>query len=337
VELTELRTYLSPFYSAIGRPSIDPELMIRMLIVGYCYGIRSERRLCEEVHLNLAYRWFCRLGLDGRVPDHSTFSKNRHGRFAESAVFRHVFETVVERCMTEGLVGGEGFAVDASLIEADANRQRGVTGSEWCTPEAAARSVREYLAVLDQTVWGRATDVVPKFVSPADPAAQWTGAMRGPAFFAYADNYLIDVKAAVIVDVEASRAVRQAEVGAAKRMIERTAERFGLKPQRLAGDTAYGSAEMLNWLVEEKQIAPHIPVIDKSGRRDGTFAREDFRYDEAADTYTCPGGKPLTTTGTGERRRHAALSRQHGRLRSLPAQAPMLPQHAGPQGAPQPL
>lgn len=298
VDLTELRTYLSPFYSAIGRPSIDPELMIRMLIVGYCYGIRSERRLCEEVHLNLAYRWFCRLGLDGRVPDHSTFSKNRHGRFAESAVFRHVFETVVERCMTEGLVGGEGFAVDASLIEADANRQRGVTGSEWRTPEAASRSVREYLAVLDQTVWGRATDVVPKFVSPADPAAQWTGAMRGPAFFAYADNYLIDVKAAVIVDVEASRAVRQAEVGAAKRMIERTAERFGLKPRRLAGDTAYGSAEMLNWLVEAKQIAPHIPVIDKSGRRDGTFAREDFRYDEPTDTYTCPGGKALTTTGT---------------------------------------
>jgi transposase len=298
VDLTELRIYLAPFYSATGRPSIDPELMIRMLIVGYCYAIRSERRLCEEVHLNLAYRWFCRLGLDGRVPDHSTFSKNRHGRVADSAVFRHVFETVVERCMAEGLVGGEGFAVDASLIEADANRQRGVPGSEWRTPEAASRSVREYLAVLDQKVWGRATDVVPKFVSPADPAAQWTGAMRGPAFFAYADNYLIDIKAAVIVDVEASRAVRQAEVGAAKRMIERTAERFGLKPQRLAGDTAYGSAEMLNWLVEAKQIAPHIPVIDKSGRRDGTFAREDFRYDEAIDTYTCPGGKPLTTTGT---------------------------------------
>jgi transposase len=162
VDLTNLRTYLAPFYSSIGRPSIDPELMIRMLIVGYCYGIRSERRLCEEVHLNLAYRWFCRLGLEGQVPDHSTFSKNRHGRFAESDVFRHVFETVVERCMAEGLVGGEGFAVDASLIEADANRQRGVPGSEWRTPEAAPRSVREYLAVLDQALWGRATDVVPK-------------------------------------------------------------------------------------------------------------------------------------------------------------------------------
>jgi len=120
VDLSELCRHLGPFYSSKGRPSIDPELMIRMLLVGYCLGIRSERRLCEEVHLNLAYRWFCRLGLEGKVPDHSTFSKNRHGRFRESDAFRHVFETVVSRCIDEGLVGGEGFAVDATLIAADA-------------------------------------------------------------------------------------------------------------------------------------------------------------------------------------------------------------------------
>lgn len=145
VDLSDLRRHLASFYSAIGRPSIDPELMIRMLIVGYCYGIRSERRLCEEVHLNLAYRWFCRLGLEGQVPDHSTFSRNRHGRFSESDVFRHLFETVVERCIAEGLVGGQGFAVDASLIEADANRQRSIPGSDWNkerNPETASRSVR---------------------------------------------------------------------------------------------------------------------------------------------------------------------------------------------------
>jgi transposase len=301
VDLSDLRRHLASFYSAMGRPSIDPELMIRMLIVGYCYGIRSERRLCEEVHLNLAYRWFCRLGLEGGVPDHSTFSKNRHGRFRESDVFRHLFNAVVERCIAEGLVGGEGFAVDASLIEADANRQRSIPGSDWNkkrNPETASRSVREYLATLDDAAWGAATDVEPKFVSPSDPAAQWTGAQRGPAFFAYADNYLVDVRSAIIVDVEASRAVRQAEVGAAKTMIERTADRFGLCPERLAGDTAYGSAEMLNWLVKERQIAPHVPVIDKSARRDGTFAREVFRYDPEGDVYICPGGKTLTTTGT---------------------------------------
>jgi len=301
VDCSELRQHLAGFYSSTGRPSIDPELMIRMLIIGYCLGIRSERRLCEEVHLNLAYRWFCRLGLEGKVPDHSTFSKNRHGRFRESGLFRHLFETVVQRCLDEGLIGGEGFAVDASLIQADANRQRSLSGADWHAQthgEAAPRAVQEYLETLDQAAWGAASDVQPKFVSPSDPAAQWTGALRGPAFFAYADNYLIDLQSAVIVDVEASRAIRPAEVGAAKTMIKRAAARFGLYPERLAGDSAYGAAEMLHWLVEERKIAPHIPVIDKSSRQDGTFSRADFSYDPEKDTYTCPEGKMLTTSGT---------------------------------------
>jgi hypothetical protein len=157
--------------------------------------------------------------------------------------------------------------------------------------------VREYLATLDDAAFGAASEVTPKFVSPSDPAAQWTGARRGPAFFAYADNYLIDVKFGIIMDVEASRAIRQAEVGAAKAMIERTEACFGIKPARLAADTAYGSAPTLQWLVNDKQIAPHIPVIDKSKREDGTFSREEFTFDKELDSYTCPAGKTLTTTG----------------------------------------
>ena len=131
VDLSDIRRLLAPYYSSTGRPSIDPELMIRMLIVGYCFGIRSERRLCDEVHLNLAYRWFCRLDLTDPVPDHSTFSKNRHGRFRDSDLFRHLFENVVARCIAEGLVGGETFAADASLIRADANKQYAAPGAEW--------------------------------------------------------------------------------------------------------------------------------------------------------------------------------------------------------------
>src|SRR5215213_5261112 len=298
VELGELRRELAPFYSAIGRPSVDPELMIRMLIVGYCFGIRSERRLCEEVHLNLAYRWFCRLGLDGDVPDHSTFSKNRHGRFRQSDLLRRVFETVLRRCIHEGLVGGEGFAVDASLIKADANRQKGIEGERWLAPPAAGRAVDEYLTVLDDAAFGAATQVIPKFISPADPAARWTGAHGGQAFFAYSTNYLIDIDNAIIVDVEATTAIRQAEVLAAKRMIQRAMERFDLYPARLMADSAYGSAEMLGWLVDEHGIEPHVTVFDKSARKDGTFSREDFRYDHERDVYFCPGGKTLTTTGT---------------------------------------
>ena len=250
VELAELRRDLSGFYSSIGRPSIDPELMIRMLIIGYCFGIRSERRLCEEVHLNLAYRWFCRLGLDGEVPDHSTFSKNRHGRFRESDLFRRVFETVLSRCFQEGLVGGEGFAVDASLIKADANRQKGIEGEKGLPPGGTGRAVEEYLAVLDDAAFGAATEVTPKFVSPADPAARWTGAHGGQAFFAYSANYLIDVDHAIIVAVDATTAIRQAEVLAAKRMIERSMRRLDLYPAKIMSDSAYCSADMLGWLVD---------------------------------------------------------------------------------------
>src|ERR1700722_15627712 len=297
VDLSELRRELAPFYSTLGRPSVDPELMIRMLIVGYCFGIRSERRLCEEVHLNLAYRWFCRLGLGGDVPDHSTFSKNRHGRFRQSDLLRRLFETVLRRCIAEGLVGGEGFAVDASLIKADANRQKGVEGMA-LSPEMTSRAVKEYLTVLDDAAFGAATDVPPKFLSPADPAARWTGAHGGQAFFAYCTNYLIDLDHAVIVDVEASAAVRQAEVRAAKTMLDRVERQLGLKPARLAGDTGYGSAEMLGWLVYEQGIEPHVTVFDKSARQDGTFSRDDFTYDHNGDVYYCPGGKRLTTTGS---------------------------------------
>jgi transposase len=300
LDLSWVYAELGRYYSPLGRPSIDPVLMIRMLIVGYVFAIRSERSLCREVQVNLAYRWFCGLNIEDKIPDHSAFSRARNERFRDSDIFRQVFERVVEACIAAGLVGGEGFAVDASLIAADANKQRSIPGSEWRNtgdPEAASRAVREYLATLDDAAFGAASDVTPRFVSPSDPAAQWTGAMRGPAFFAYADNYLIDVKFGVIMDVEASRAIRQAEVGAAKTMIDRTEERFGLKPERLAADTAYGSAAMLNWIVNEKKIAPHIPVIDKSKREDGTFSREDFRFDEKRNIYICPAGKMLITTG----------------------------------------
>jgi transposase len=292
LDLSELRRHLIPFYSHTGRPSIDPELMVRMLIVGYSFGIRSERRLCEEVHLNLAYRWFCRLGLEDAVPDHSTFSKNRHGRFRESDAFRQVFEGVVERCMKEGLVGGEGFAVDASVIKADANRSRSTAreGTEDLRdPRQATRAVREYLAALDEQ--GEPV-TVPASISPTDPAARWT-AVDGPAFYAYSTNYMVDVQAGIIVDVEATPTLRTAEVKATRTMIERVEERFGLKPERLIGDMAYGNAELLGWMVNDKGIEPHVPLWDRTQRDDGTLSSSDFEWDEQANEYRCPQGQPL--------------------------------------------
>lgn len=265
LDLSGLRQHLAEHYSHTGRPSVDPELMIRMLIVGYSYGIRSERRLCEEVHLNLAYRWFCRLGLEDVVPDHSTFSKNRHGRFRESGAFRWVFDEVVRRCMSAGLVKGEGFAVDASLIAANASHQHSIPPGEPCDLERAeidTRPMREYLAALD----GETDAVAPRKISLSDPHSRWTAATGGIAFFAYSTNYLIDTAHGVILDVEATPAHRNAEVDSTKVMVDRVEARFDLKPQRLIADTAYGTAPMLGWMVEEKAIEPHIPVFDKSER-----------------------------------------------------------------------
>ena len=296
--LADLREKLAPFYSDIGRPSIDPELMIRMLIVGYCYGIRFERRLCEEVELHLAYRWFCRLDLDDKVPDHSTFSVNRHGRFRHSDIFRHVFEAVVRACMDAGLVKGEGFAVDASVMEADASRYHGKAPDEidWSVPERQTRAAAEFLAGLDDED-PDANRTLPKVISPVDPCSAWTAKANKRVQFGYGLNYLIDIENAVIVDVEATPARTYDEVEATKTMLDRTKRRFDLKPKRLAADTAYGTGRFLGWLVGHR-IAPHIPVRDASERDDGTFSRSDFRWDRRRGVYICPNDKVLHTTGT---------------------------------------
>jgi len=167
-------------YSHLGRPSADPVLMIRMLLVGYAFAIRLERMLFPEAQVNLAHRWFCGLSIEDKLPDHSAFSRARHEQFRDSEIFRRVFDRVVEACIAGELVGGEGFAVDASLIAAEANKQRSILGKDWGrnrAPEKASRAVKEYMATLDDAAFGAASTVTPKFVSPADPATQWTGAM----------------------------------------------------------------------------------------------------------------------------------------------------------------
>jgi transposase len=294
----DLHERLASFYSEIGRPSIDPELMIRMLIVSYCYGIRFERKLCEEVELHLAYRWFCRLGLDDKVPDHSTFSVNRHGRFRASDILRDVFEAVVRACMDAGLVKGEGFAVDASVIEADASRYRGKAPDEidWSAPERQTRAVAEFLSSLDDE--DAETDrKLPKVISPVDPCSAWTAKANKRVQFGYGLNYLIDTGHAVIVDVEATPARTYDEVAATRIMIDRTEKVFGLRPKRLTADTAYGTGKLLAWLLD-KHITPHIPVWERYERTDGMFTRADFAYDAERDVYICPNGRPLRTSGT---------------------------------------
>jgi transposase len=312
--LTELREKLEPFYSEIGRPSIDPELMLRMLIVGYCYGLRSERRLCEEVELHLAYRWFCRLDLEDRVPDHSTFSVNRHGRFRNGDIFRQLFEAVVRACMDAGLVKGEGFAVDASVIEADASRYHGKGPDEidWADSKRQTRAVIEFLSALDDDDLN-ADRTIPKVISPTDPCAAWTAKANKRVQFGYGLNYLIDIENAVIVDVEATPARTYDEVVATKTMIERTEERLDLKPNRLAADTAYGTGKFLAWLVGAG-ITPHIPVWERPDREDGTFSRFDFVFDSTSNTFTCPSGKRLQQYRRNFKHQRSGVTKAHIRI-----------------------
>jgi len=300
VALADLHKELAPHYSDIGRPSVDPELMIRMLIVGYCYGIRSERRLVQEVDLHLGFRWFCKLDLDDEIPHHSTFSTNRLGRFRESDVLRHIFERIVWSGMAIGLVKGEGFAVDASVLEANASRYHGKAPAEldWTEKQRQTRAVAEYLTALDEAAEPNPDRKLPKVISPSDPSSAWTAKANKRVQFGYGLNYLIDIENAVIVDVEPTPARTYDEVEATKTMIDRTEQCFGLKPRRLAADTAYGTGKFLGWLVKDKKIIPHIPVRDKSDRDDGIFSRSDFIWDKRRGHYLCPNGKPLRTSGT---------------------------------------
>src|SRR5215813_11757603 len=266
--LADVREKLVPFYSEVGRPSIDPELMIRMLIVGYCYGIRFERRLCEEVEMHMAYRWFCRLDLDDTVPDHSTFSVIGHALYRKSDLLRQVFEAVVRACLDAGLIKGEGFAIDASVMEADASRYHGKAPGEidWSLPERQTRAAAEFLGGLEDED-PDANRKLPKAISPSDPCSAWTAKANKRVQFGYGLNYMIDVEHAVIVDVEATPARTYDEVAATRTMIERTEERLDLKPDRLAADTAYGTGDFLGWLVGTG-IKPHIPVWERPGSDD---------------------------------------------------------------------
>ena len=298
-----IRRVMAPYYCAIGRPLIDPELIVRMLLVGYLGGIRSERKLCAEVHLNLAHRWFCRLGLYGAVPDHSTFSKNRHSRFRDGDVFRAVFDEVVRRCAEAGLVPGEGAAVDGSQVDADASRHKRLPGDAapkaWAEDrEAQARPVREYLDALDAAASPEPDEprhAAPKYVSPSDPAAAWS-IKHGAGVFAYETNLLVDTAHGIIMDVDATPARLSQEIVAAKAMLVRAKEVFGFAPACLGADKSYGTGPFLTWLLA-RDVDPHIPVLDRTAQTEGMFTRGHFTCEKAENGWRCPSRHPLRRAG----------------------------------------
>jgi transposase len=302
VDFRTIRDQLRPLYSPIGRPSIDPEVLLRILLIGYLYGITSERRLLEEVGYNLAYRWFTGLGFDQSIPDHSTFSKNRHGRFRDSSVFRDFFESVVQNCVDVGLVQGERLSVDGTAIAANASSQSRIPRQQISEAAKVSRTLREYLAEIEATnpVQPEQTEAVAKDakISSSDPDATWATKGGVPAQLSYYDNYLIDNESNIIVDVEATPARFSQEVTAARTMIERSISRFAIMPQSLGADKAYGSGEFLAWLLD-RDIAPHIRVIDRTRQDPDHFSRQDFVFEPDINAYRCPAGKLLTYRGIG--------------------------------------
>src|SRR6201992_2183323 len=312
LDLSWVHNELAPFYSHTGRPSIDPVLMIRMLIVGYVFALRPERRLCAEVQVNLAYRWFCKLGIEDKIPDHSIFCRARRERFRESDALRRVFEDVVAMSLAAGLVGGEWVSIDASWSKSDVDKKKRRPGDQpivWPKAEEASHAVREYLAALDTAhgdedgggdAGGSGKDgdrhKPPKEVSLTDPQATWVARPGLDPFFAYDANYLIDNKAGIIIDAVGTRANRTVEIAITQTMVDRVERRFHLRTHTLAGDTVYGAVRLLKWLVD-RNITPHVPVWDKSARPDGTFSRADFVFDQERNIYICPGGSELTSTG----------------------------------------
>jgi transposase len=307
VDFRFMRERLRGAYSSMGRPSIDPEILLRLLLVGYLYGITSERRLVEEVRMHLAYRWFTRLGFEQEIPDHSTFSKNRHGRFRNSGIFLEVFEEIVRRCLEAGLVEGKRLTVDGTVVTANASPQRGTKPEQLEEVAKVSRTVREYLAdvarenpMAEHEENPPAHDsVAARYISTTDPDACWASKF-GAAVPSYYDHYLIDNASCIILGVEATRARFRQETLAARRMLAQVKERFGVCPESLGADKAYGSGEFLAWLLEQN-VQPHIPVIDRRHQTHRHFTRDQFQYDPVENVFRCPQGQALRYRGMDRR------------------------------------
>ena len=290
---------LKSFYSEAGRPSIDPELLLRILLIGYLYGVTSERKLVQELSMHLAWRWFTGLNFDQTVPHHSTFSKNRHGRFQDSDIFREIFEQIVARCTEAGLVRGDDVSVDGSFVEANAGRSSGIPREQLQEAAQVKRTVRQYLADLAEENPAEGFSVRQDRVSTTDPDAAYFTKGDRAARLGYLDNYLIDNHSCVVLDVQATAASLSRESIAARAMLARSAARRGACPQSIAADAGYGTGEFLEWL-EEKGITPFIPIRKPPTSAATHYGTEKFTYEQNTNTYVCPEGKELKYIGVKE-------------------------------------
>jgi transposase len=303
ISLAFVREKLKDSYSETGRPSIDPELLLRILLIGYLYGITSERKLIEELRMHLAWRWFTGLGFDQEIPHHSTFSKNRHGRFQESKLFEQLFQEIVARCLEVGLVQGDNLSVDGSFVEANANKGSRIPREQLAEAAQVNQTVRQYLVELEQQNPTEEPVHEQDQVSTTDPDATYATKGGTPARLGYYDNYLVDNHSCVIVGVQATAARMSQETVAAQDMIARFAEWQGREPASVAADATYGNGEFLQWLME-RGITPYMRTRDSALRKNSPLYGPDrFTFLPESNSYRCPAGQQLNYGGHNARNR----------------------------------
>ena len=295
-------------YSEMGRPSVDPELLLRILLIGYLYGITSERKLVEELRMHLAWRWFTGLGFDQEIPHHSTFSKNRHGRFPEAKLFEQLFEQIVRQCIEVGLVQGKHLSVDGSFVEANAAKESRIPREQLGEAAQVNRTARQYLVELEEQNPVEEPVHKQKKVSTTDPDATYATKGGTPARLGYYDNYLVDNQSCVIVGVQATAARMSQETVAAQDMLTRFTEWRGGKAEWLAADTTYGNGKFLRWLWD-RGITPYMRTRDSARRKNNPgYGPERFKYLPESNSYRCPAGEQLKYVGLNVRNRaHAYI------------------------------
>ena len=285
-----VRDRLKQSYSDMGRPSVDPELLLRILLIGYLYGITSERRLVEELRMHLAWRWFTGLGFDQEIPHHSTFSKNRHGRFQESKLFEQLFEQIVRQCMEVGLVEGKQLSVDGTFVEANAAKESRIPREQLVEAAQVHRTVRQYLKEVEEQNPVEEPVHKQEQVSTTDPDSTYATKGGIPARMGYYNNYLVDNSSCVIVGVQATGARMSQETVAAQGMITRFAHWQGREAESVTADTTYGNGEFLQWLAD-RNITPYMRTRDSIHRKNSPFfGPERFTYQPESNSYLAPQG-----------------------------------------------
>src|SRR5580704_17814878 len=280
-----VRQQLKDRYSEMGRPSVDPGLLFRILLIGYLYGITSERKLVEELRMHMAWRWFTGLGFDQEIPHHSTFSKNRHGRFQESKLFEELFEQIVRQCVEVGLVEGKHLSVDGSFVEANAAKQSRIPREQFVEAAQVHLAVRQYLQELEQQNPVEEPVHTQDQVSTTDPDSTYATKGGTPARLGYYDNYLVDNQRCVIVGEQETAAQISQETVAAQDMLTRFTQWQGREPESVAADTTYGNGEFLQWLAD-RSITPYMRTRDNIHRkRSPFFGPERFTYEPENNRY----------------------------------------------------